>query len=155
MFDVCLGTVYKFDLTDTIQFGDLPTELLYKLFKDGRCCSTLLSKFLERKFNDLIYVDAKGYDYIHTVLNEIEKKQITNNGLKFSPSSMIGAGRKVDYSQVVKHIHDNDLTYLIADITSFPEITVMFIKGSDLLDKCSNKSCTFTKIKAQELFKCS
>ena len=155
MLDVCLGTIYKFDLTGTVQFGDVPTEPLYDLFKDGRICSALLSGHLERRFNDLTYVDEKGYDYIHIHLNKIEKKQITNNGLKFAPSSMIGVGRKVDYSQVVKHIYDNDLTYLIADIISFPEVTVMFIKGSELLDKCSNKSCTFTKIKAQELFKCS
>ena len=155
MLDVCLGTIYKFDLTGTVQFGDVPTEPLYDLFKDGRICSALLSGHLERRFNDLTYVDEKGYDYIHIHLNKIEKKQITNNGLKFAPSSMIGVGRKVDYPQVVKHIYDNDLTYLIADITSFPEVTVMFIKGIDLLDKCSNESCTFTKIKAQELFKCS
>ncbi len=155
MLNVCLGTIYKFDLTGTVQFGDVPTESLYDLFKDGRICSALLSGHLARRFNDLTYVDKKGYDYIHTIMDKIEKKQITNHGLKFAPSSMIGVGRKVDYPQVVKHIYDNDLTYLIADITSFPEVTVMFIKGIDLLDKCSNKRCTFTKIEAQELFKCS
>jgi len=146
-----LNHPYEFDFTGTISFGNLNPEFLYDMFRDGRFCCEPLSRHLEQTFDDLVFVDQKGYDFTwHD--RKIEKKQITNNGLKFCPSSMLGAGRKVDHDQVVSHILDNHLLYALADITEFPKVRVAFIEGLQLLDHCSSKNCSFSKTNALKFF---
>ena len=152
MQTIALNRVYEFDFTGTISFGDLDTSFLYEMFRDGRFCCEPLSRHLEQVFDGLEFVDRKGYDFIHPQLGKIEKKQITKGGLRFSPSSMIGAGRKVNYQEVVDHIISNDITYVLADITEFPRVRAVFLKGTDLLDNCTSKNCHYSTNKAQELF---
>ena len=65
---------------------------------------------------------------------------------------MLGAGRKVDHDQVVSHILDNHLLYVLADITEFPKVRVAFIEGLQLLDHCSSKNCSFSKTNALKFF---
>lgn len=146
-----LNHIYKYDFTGTIQFGSLDAEFLYDMFKDGRFCCEPLSRHIESMFDDLTFVDKKGYDFIGQG-RKIEKKQITNSGLKFCPSSMIGAGRKVNLNEVVSHIIDNNLLYILADITEFPKVRVVFVEGEYLLNNCKSKNCSFSKAKALELF---
>jgi|10_taG_2_1085330.scaffolds.fasta_scaffold106374_3 hypothetical protein len=146
-----INQLYVFDFTGTISFGDLPTSFLYEMFRDGRFCCQPLSRYLDQVFDELTFVDKKGYDFTWNK-RKVEKKQITNNGLKFCPSSMVGVGRKVNYKEVVSHIIDNDLLYIIADITEFPKVRVVFVEGTYLLDNCTSKNCSFSKPKALELF---
>ena len=149
---VILNKVFTFDFTGAVSFGNLNASFLYKMFRDGRFCCEPLSKHLEQVFDGLEYVDQKGYDFIHPEFGKVEKKQITKSGLRFSPSSMIGVGRKVNYAQVVDHIISNDLTYVLADITKFPHVNVVFLKGTNLLDNCSSLRCEYSMKTAQELF---
>lgn len=144
--------MYEFDFTGTITFGELEPSFLYEMFRDGRFCCEPLSRHLEQVFDELEFVDKKGYDFIHPELGKIEKKQITKGGLRFCPSSMIGAGRKVNYEDVVNHIINNDLTYVLADITKFPFVRVIFLKGTELLDNCTSKNCHYSTTKATDLF---
>lgn len=146
-----LNTPYEFDFTGTISFGNLEPEFLYDMFKDGRFCCEPLSRHLEQTFDDLVFVDKKGYDFTWNS-RKIEKKQITNGGLKFCPSSMIGAGRKVNYDEVVSHILDNNLLYVLADITEFPKVRVAFVEGLQLLDHNTSKNCSFSKTNALKFF---
>ena len=145
-----LTKLYSVDFTGTISFGGLDEEYLYDMFKDGRFCCEPLSKYIEKQFEDLTFVDQKGYDFLWRD-KKVEKKQITNGGLKFCPSAMIGAGRKVDYQQVVRHIIDNELLYILADITEFPKVRVIFVEGTTLLENNTSKNCSFGKTKALEL----
>jgi len=149
---ITLNRVYEFDFTGTISFGDLDPSFLYEMFRDGRFCCEPLSRHLEQVFEGLEFVDRKGYDFIHSEFDKIEKKQITKSGLKFCPSAMIGAKRKVDYRQVIDHIVDNNLTYLLANITEFPKVEVVFIKGEQLLKDCSNNRASFTTKQAIQLY---
>ena len=145
-----LNHLYEFDFTGSISFGDLDPSYLYDMFKDGRFCCEPLSKTIEQKFDDLTFVDKKGYDFLWND-RKVEKKQITNSGLKFCPSAMIGAGRKVNYGEVVSHIIENNLLYILADITEFPKVRVVFKEGTDLLDVCTSKNCSFSKTNALKL----
>lgn len=148
--EIQLNHLYEFDFTGTISFGGLDASFLYDMFKDGRFCCEPLSRHLEQQFNDLIFVDKKGYDFTWRE-RKVEKKQITNSGLRFCPSVMIGAGRKVDYKQVVDHIIESNLLYVLADITEFPKVRVVFVEGVELLDRCSSKNCHFSKTNALNL----
>ena len=152
MSSITLNQVYEYDFTGTIQFGSLSPDFLYEMFRDGRFCCEPLSRHLEQQFDGLEFVDRKGYDFIHPELGKIEKKQITKGGLKFCPSAMIGAGRKVNYTEVIEHIINNDLIYVLADITCFPQVKVTFIKGTDLLDNCTSKNASFSRKQVQSIF---
>lgn len=58
---------------------------------------------------------------------------------------MIGQGRSVCPEQVANHIYDLDLLFLIPDITNFPFVQVILLPGTELLDKCTTSSCSFSK----------
>ena len=142
--------IYTFDFTDQISFANIPREVLYKLFTDGRFASEPLSHFFDLTFDDLTYVDEKGYDFVHPQFPFIEQKQITKGGLKFCPSNMIGQGRSVQSDVVSEHIKNLDLHYLIPNIIDFPLIRVILLPGLELLEKCSTASCSFSKNDAIE-----
>ena len=148
--EIQLDHLYEFDLTGTISFGGLDESFLYDMFKDGRFCCEPLSRYLEQQFNDLVFVDKKGYDFTWQG-RKIEKKQITKNGLKFCQSSMIGAGRVVNTNQMLDHISENKLLYLLADITEFPKVRVAFIEGAELVRHCKSKNFTYTRKAALNL----
>ena len=147
---ISLNHLYEFDFTGTISFGNLDQNFLYEMFQDGRFCCEPLSRHIEQVFDGLVFVDKRGYDFTWKD-RKVEKKQITKSGLKFCPSSMIGAGRKVNYKEVVNHIQESNLLYALADITKFPKVRVIFVEGQDLLDRCSNEKCSFSKTNAIDL----
>ena len=79
-----------------IKFDNLPEELIFEKFKDGRFFSHIIEKWLEKKFMNLIYVNGKGYDFIDSRDNNIkyDEKTLTCRGCNYVPSKMLGAGRK-------------------------------------------------------------
>lgn len=122
--------IYTFDLKGQIKFNDLKEQILYNLFKDGRVSTPFLQLAIENWFG-LTYVDAKGYDYLDVEGNKYELKTFTANGCKLCPSSMIGVGRKKDLEKFVEGAIK--ISYIIADITSFPTINIVFKNGKDLV----------------------
>tara|TARA_B100001250_G_scaffold141781_1_gene121315 strand:+ start:106 stop:546 length:441 start_codon:yes stop_codon:yes gene_type:complete len=120
--------------TDVFQceasFGTLSREKVNKLFTDGRRASGFLEIQLEEWFPDLTFEDGKGYDHVDTNGQQYDAKCFTPRGANFSPSVMLGAGRKVDRTKLWEHA--TDMIYIFCDIVSFPEVRVVFKKGSDL-----------------------
>ena len=147
-----LNKTYTLDFTGTVSFGSIEPEKMYQLYRDGRFACEPLSWTLEQMFDDLNYVDKKGFDFTHPDYAYIEKKQITKSGLKFCPSSMIGTKRSVNYDEVMSHIKELDLKFFIVDITAFPIVRAALINGDELVKNCSNKSASYPTTKAQELF---
>jgi hypothetical protein len=94
------------------------------------------SKFLEHTiptwFPDLEFVDAKGYDHVSkTTGRKFDLKGFTKGGASYAPSTMLGAGRKID--TVVLHEHAESIDYIISDVTEFPKVRVVFKQGTDLV----------------------
>lgn len=147
-----LNKTYTFDFTGTVAFGSIEPEKLYQLYRDGRYVCEPLSWILEQTFDHLVYVDQKGFDFNHPEFPYIEKKQITKSGLKFCPSSMVGTKRSVNYDEVLTHINQLNLKFLVVDITQFPIVRAALISGEDLVANCTNKSASYSTAKAQELF---
>ena len=58
---------------------------------------------------------------------------------------MIGQGRTVNPQDVEKHITDLNLHFLIPCIIDFPIVHVILIPGIELIEKCTTKSCSFSK----------
>lgn len=127
-------TIYHFDFTGKVQFGDLPINLVYELFRDGR----VISKFLEHTvpvwFPDLNYVDEKGYDHVSKTTGiKFDLKGFTKGGASYAPSSMLGAGRKIDKKTL--HEHAATISYIISDVTEFPKVRIIFKRGHELVEK--------------------
>ena len=113
-------------------FGTLSQEKVNKLFTDGRRASGFLEIHLEEWYNGLEFKDGKGYDHInkHIPGQLYDAKCFTLRGANFSPSVMLGAGRRVDTNKLWEHA--TDMIYIFCDIVSFPEVRVIFKRGSDL-----------------------
>ena len=63
------------------------------------------------------YVSTKGHDFVGiTSDRKVEAKALTNYGLKLCPSSMIGAGRKIDKEQHKRDAVDKD--FIVVDVRS-------------------------------------
>jgi len=148
--------VFEFDLTNKVMFGDLTKDELIEVYRDGRQSAPVMERQLVHWFPQLTYVNQKGYDHIDTDGNRYDHKSFTIGGLRFAPSTMIGAGRKIDVE--VAKLHARETNYICCDITNFPKIKVIFKTGRDLMAKFPIKSVTErfhipnTKNYKQELF---
>jgi hypothetical protein len=144
------GTIYCFDLTDKVQFGDMPEEQLYKLFQDGRVASKFLEHYVPIWFPDLEFVDQKGYDHVDKATREKkwDLKGFTKGGASFVPSSMLGAGRKINLQEAQAHARTID--YIFSDVTEFPKVRIQFRHGSQLVNEFPN--CAIKKADKNKLF---
>jgi hypothetical protein len=124
---------YEFDFTDQVQFGVLPKEEVYKLYQDGRVSSKFLEHYIPIWFPDLTYVDMEGYDHVHknNPLDRYDLKGFTKGGAGYAPSNMIGAGRKINISEM--HAHAKTINYIFSDIVDFPKISIIFKTGEELI----------------------
>ncbi len=125
---MALNKTYTYKCEAT--FGTLSQEKVNKLFTDGRRASGFLEIQLEEWFPSLKFVDGKGYDHVDTEGIRYDAKCFTSRGANFSPSVMLGAGRKVDEEKLWEHA--NEMIYIFCDVVSFPEVRVIFKRGSDL-----------------------
>jgi hypothetical protein len=142
-----LNTVYEFDFTDKVQFGNMPVKLLYQLFKDGRVASKFLEHTLPTWFSDLEFVDEKGYDHVSkTTKRKFDLKGFTKSGASYAPSTMLGAGRKINEEKL--HEHAETIDYIFSDITEFPKVRIVFKSGTDLVKKYPNGKIPVSEKKA-------
>lgn len=116
---------------DNVSFGDLPQDAVNDILKDGRLASHFLERQLCIWYPKLTFVDGKGYDHVCTEGLLYDQKCFTKGGLGFAPSSMVGAGRKID--EEVASDHCKDIIYICCDIVDFPTVRVKFVKGSELM----------------------
>lgn len=124
-----LDRVYVFQCSAS--FGTLSQSVVNQLFKDGRVASPFLERQLELWFPDLTFVDGKGYDHVDIHLQKYDAKCFTKCGAKFCPSVMLGAGRSVNEEKLWEHAMD--MIYIFCDVVDFPQVRVVYKKGSDLL----------------------
>jgi hypothetical protein len=128
------GKVYLLNYESKFQFGDLTQEVMLSLMKDGRFAAPLLERQLVCEFPELEYVDQKGHDHVHKDTGQkYDAKNFTRRGMKFMPSSQIGAGRK--FNKEISHSHARELIYICCDIVEFPLVRCKFVAGKDLIEE--------------------
>lgn len=118
---------------ENISFGDLSKQEVANIFSDGRIASHFLERQLEIWYPFLKFVNKRGYDHINVndPNDRYDQKCFTEGGLGFAPSSMVGAGRKIN--EDVAYNHCKDITYICCDIVDFPRVRVKFVPGAALL----------------------
>jgi len=138
---VVFDKVFTFNLDGSISFGTLSEDVIHEMFKDGRLASHFLERQLEKWFPELTFVNAKGYDHVDGKGVKYDQKCFTKGGLKFMPSTMIGAGRSLN--EEVAQAHANEINYIACDIVDFPIVRVLFKSGADLVAKYPKCSIPF------------
>ncbi len=122
---------YEFDLKGKVQFGDMPEKAIYELYKDGRVASKFLEHTIPTWFPEVKFVDEDGYDHIDKNDVKYDLKGFTKGGAGYAPSNMIGAGRKINVTEM--HAHAKTINYIFSDITEFPKVRVVFKRGEDMV----------------------
>ena len=133
------------NVTDTvtipsIQFGNLSSEIVNELFKDGRVASHFIELWIAENYPVTHVKGCKKYDFTDEKFpdTKYDEKTFTKGGCKFCPSNMLGQGRKFD--QKVFEEKTKGLIFCIASVVNFPEIKVKFVRGSELIQKYSKGS---------------
>jgi hypothetical protein len=123
---------FIFNLVD-YSFGNLPSQMIIEIFKDGRPFSHFIEKWLSVNFHLLHIGCCKAYDFVDENYENIkyDQKTFTIRGCKFMPSNMIGEGRKFD--KEIFETKAQNLNYIIVSNVNFPEIKIKFVKGTDLI----------------------
>lgn len=115
---------------DIPTFPGLDSNEVLTLFKDGRVASKFLERYFEKVFGWEL-IDTKNYDFLTPEGKKVEFKTLSKAGCNFSPSRMIGSGRKLEKKEATKIVLDN--IYLICDITNFPKIKYILVEGKELI----------------------
>ena len=129
---ITFNITYIYNLSE-FSFGNLPSQMIIEIFKDGRPFSHFIEKWLSLNF-ELIHIEGcKAYDFVDENEESIkyDQKTFTSRGCKFMPSNMIGEGRKFD--KEIFETKAQNLNYIIVSNVNFPEIKIKFVKGTDLL----------------------
>tara|TARA_B100001027_G_C16188313_1_gene294808 strand:- start:321 stop:794 length:474 start_codon:yes stop_codon:yes gene_type:complete len=129
---VILNKTFTYKLED-YAFGDLPTEKVIEIFKDGRVFSHFIEHWIETKYPLKHISGCKSYDFIDINNPEIhyDEKTFTKKGCNFCPSNMLGQGRKFDEKIFVEK--SNKLIFCIVSNINFPEIKMKFVNGGELV----------------------
>ena len=136
--------VYEFDLAGKVQFGDLPTELIHEMFKDGRVASKFMEHHLPIWFPELEFVDAKGYDHVRTTDGRrFDLKGFTPRGACYAPSEMLGKGREIRTEAV--HEHAREIDYVFSDITEFPKVRIVAKQGTAMVEQFPSTKIKYTQ----------
>lgn len=142
MNNIEFNRTFEFDLSDKIRFDDIPNDILYNIFRDGRNASFMLEQWLTTHFEGLTrIVGNRDHDHVDTEGNKYDAKNFTKCGLKFMPSSHIGAGRT--FNRESAHAHARNLIYICCDIVDFPSLRIRFVKGEELIMSYPNCSIKF------------
>lgn len=124
--------IYEFDFSGRVQFGDLPEEEVYKLYRDGRVASKFLEHTVPLWFPEVKFVDKRGYDHVDKKEVKYDLKGFTTkSGARYAPSKMIGGNRKIDFDAL--HKHAKTINYIFSDITEFPRVRIIFKTGEQVI----------------------
>ena len=97
-----------------------------ELFRDGRIFGLIAENIVSGFFNlDKVY-GCEDHD-LESGSFKYEVKCLTKQGLKTCPSYMVGKGRKYDKEEHQKYLESKDGMFIV-DITSFPVLTIYYVK---------------------------
>lgn len=123
--------IYKTDMSNVVQYGDIPKEILYEKFKDGRVAGLLNEVLAATLFNNIEKTLLEGaafdvYDVKWGTTYEV--RSVTKGGTKTCPSAMVGAGRKYNLEEHLKKMENIDY-FLFIDVRDFPNLYLYPLKA--------------------------
>ena len=103
-------------------------------FQDGRRCSFITERRIAREFIGGRIADSEGaaYDVFDQDDKKWEVRSLTNSGIYFCPSYMVGSGRKFEEKGFLAKIEEIE-GYYIAMINTFPNVPVYKVSSDQVL----------------------
>lgn len=103
-------------------------------FQDGRRCSFITERRIAREFIGGRIADSEGaaYDVFDQNNKKWEVRSLTNSGIHFCPSYMVGSGRKFEEKGFLAKIEQIG-GYYIAIINTFPNVPVYKVSSDQVL----------------------
>ena len=117
--------VLQWDLEEIADSLHLTVHDTRKYFTDGRRVSFILERRICREIigGRLSPSEGAGFDLIDERGRKWEVRSITDRGIYFCPSYMVGSGRKFDEGGFLKKLDEIE-GYVVSDVTRFPQIPV-------------------------------
>lgn len=106
----------------------ISAEDVREYFTDGRRVSFILERRIAREVlkGTLSPSEGAGFDVIDSSGGKWEVRSISESGIYFCPSYMVGSGRHFDNAGFINKLSDIK-GYIIADIESFPNVPFWII----------------------------
>ncbi len=121
---------FAFDLTAlSASLGNLPTDTVESLFRDGRRTSVLIEYLLIHHLGGEEAPSSNSQYDIRTPHGDAEVRCLTKSGIGFAPSWMYGSGRKFEIQGFLDKL-DAIIGYFVADIRLFPEVRVSVVPSA-------------------------
>lgn len=131
------GQPFYLDFRNKVSFGNIPSDKLITLFRDGRMFGLLADTLISSYYGKMVIPEnkcSKGYDIIIPNIGNIEVKTFTKNGCSFIPSCMKGVGRKFDKDKFIEFAN-NVKGYCICDNSEFPDVYIIVMESTKLMEK--------------------
>jgi hypothetical protein len=122
------------DIEELAQALKISVEDVQEYFTDGRRVSFILERRIAREVfkGSLPPSEGADYDIVDSEGGKWEVRSISQSGVYFSPSYMVGSGRHFEKNGFLKKLKDIN-GYIIADIESFPNIPFWIIRSQQVL----------------------
>ena len=103
-------------------------------FQDGRRCSFITERRIAKEFIGGRLADSEGaaYDVFDQDNKKWEVRSLTDNGMYFCPSYMVGSGRKFEEKGFLAKLEEIE-GYYIAMINTFPNVPVYKVSSDQVL----------------------
>lgn len=124
-------------------------------FTDGRRVSFIFERRLAHEIvkGTLAQSEGAGYDLIDSNGKKWEVRSITKRGIYFSPSYMVGSGRRFNKKGFISKIDEIE-GYIISDVESFPDIKFWIVNKSEVIRWWKKKQLgSSTKISRDKILK--
>ena len=128
-----IGTL-EWNLDALAQEMHLTNDETVEYFRDGRRCSFITERRIAREFISGRLAESEGaaYDVFDKQNRKWEVRSLTQQGIYFCPSYMVGSGRKFEEGGFLTKLSEIE-GYFVAKITQFPRIPVYRISAKQVL----------------------
>jgi hypothetical protein len=126
--------VLKWNVEKVAEALKISVEDVREYFTDGRRVSFLLERRIcsEVLRGKLAPTEGAGYDIVDSQGGRWEVRSISKDGVYFSPSYMVGSGRRFEKDGFLKKLSEIE-GFILCDIESFPEIPFWIVTTSDII----------------------
>lgn len=140
---------FDIDLTGKLVYGDIPTNILHELLKDGRITGLLVEHLLDTSFRNLTKAGGAGeaFDLFESKTRHVyECKSARTAPFNIAPSNMKGKGRKFERLECEARLLDVN-GVILCQLDAFPLLEFAVLRVPEDLDLVviSESSATVSK----------
>jgi hypothetical protein len=121
------------DLADIAQALKISADDVLEYFTDGRRVSFILERRIAREVlrGTLAKSEGAGFDLMDAQGRKWEVRSVSQGGVYFCPSYMVGSGRSFELSGFLAKLDDIE-GYILADIEAFPRVPFWTVPSKEV-----------------------